>query len=298
MKIKNPNEYIGKKYGNLTVLEIIPGNSRIKPEMKAQARCKCDCGNEKNIQFSHMKNGNTSSCGCLRRPFARIGIKLNYLTILEIFPHHYENGKRIETRVRCCCDCGIEKIYFLYNLREGNTISCGCVGKEKSKNASFKHGLSNNTLYHLWHNVNIRCYTKNSKNFHFWGGRGISNYWKNDPKGFIEYIEKELGSKPTPKHSLDRIDNNGNYEPGNLRWATSKEQAQNKTHAYQRKIEGLEKKIEENKSMKLCLISDEELVELESIINSATNQGIGGSLAKAARRLLFLTKEFMALKEK
>lgn len=240
----NPNDYVGKKYGKLTVLEVFPGDWKAKPQIKARARCLCDCGREKIVQFDHMKCGNTSSCGCLRYSQVKIGDRFGKLVVEDIIPHHYKDGKRIESRFRCRCDCGNRNEGYIHNLVNKSTVSCGCYARENARKVNLIHGLSMNPLYRLWRGINIRCYAKNSKNFHLWGGRGIFNFWKNDPKGFIEYIEKELGQKPTSKHSLDRIDNNGNYEPGNLRWATSKEQAKNKTHAFQRKIEELEKKIE------------------------------------------------------
>lgn len=257
----NPNDYIGKKYGKLTVQEVFPGNWKTKPQIKATAKCLCECGKEKIIQLGHLKNRKISSCGCIRNSKFTVGDRLNNLIITRVFPHHYENGKRIETKVECKCDCGNIKLCFLHNLRKGNTVSCGCV--KNIQKPGLTHGLSNHSLYKLWGNINRRCYTKSSKNFQLWGGRGISNFWKNNPKEFVEYIEKELGPKPTLKHSLDRIDNDGNYKPGNLRWATQKEQCQNKTHAHQRKIEELEQRIHflENENKQLRMKFDENRID-------------------------------------
>lgn len=239
----NPNEYTGKKYGKLTVLEVFPGNWKVKPQIKAKARCICECGKEKVVQFDHMKIGNTSSCGCLRYSQVKVGDRFGRLVVQKIIPHHYENGKRIESRFECVCDCGNMNKGYVHNLTNKSTVSCGCYAREIARTNNLKHGLSSHPLYCLWHNINMRCYNPNYRNFHLWGGRGISNFWKNDPKGFIEYIQQELGEKPSSDHSLDRINNDGNYEPGNLRWATQKEQCQNKTHAHQRKIEQLEQEI-------------------------------------------------------
>lgn len=248
----NPNDYINKKYGKLTVLEVFPGNWKIKPQIKAKARCLCECGKEKIVQFDHMKSGNTSSCGCLRYSQVMVGDRFGRLIVEDIILHHYKDGKRIESRFKCRCDCGVKTEGYVHNLLNKSTVSCGCYAREKAREMNLSHGLSKNPLYFIWHGINNRCTNKNLDSWENYGGRGISNFWKSDPKGFIEYIEKGLGAKPTLKHSLDRIDNNGNYEPGNLRWATAKEQAQNKTHAYQRKIEDLEKRIAELE-LKYCI---------------------------------------------
>lgn len=80
--------------------------------------------------------------------------------------------------------------------------------------------------YRAWLNMKKRCYYKNSSRYKDYGGRGITVYegWLHDSAAFISYV----GLKPSANHSLDRIDNDGNYEPGNVRWATVKEQSTNK----------------------------------------------------------------------
>lgn len=81
--------------------------------------------------------------------------------------------------------------------------------------------------YQRWYNINQRCHNTNDRAYHNYGGRGISNYWRYDRAGFAAYIDEHLGVCP-PGHSLDRIDTNGNYEPGNLRWATYSTQITNR----------------------------------------------------------------------
>lgn len=90
--------------------------------------------------------------------------------------------------------------------------------------------ISKHYLYHTFHGIVNRCDNKNSQNYHRYGGRGITydESWRKKPKKFIEDIINKLGDRPSPKHSLDRIDNNGNYVIGNLRWATQKEQVTNR----------------------------------------------------------------------
>ena len=86
--------------------------------------------------------------------------------------------------------------------------------------------LTQHSLYSVWSGIRSRCMNQKNKNY---GGRGISicDEWKNNPIAFIYYVEKNLGLKPTLEHSIDRINNDGNYEPNNIRWATPFEQANN-----------------------------------------------------------------------
>ena len=124
----------------------------------------------------------------------------------------------------CKCDCGNEKIVNGYNLRNGNTKSCGCLHKEKMTNK--KHGMTETPEYNSWIGMKDRCYNPNNKEYDYWGGRGIKvcDEWLHDFATFYNHV----GSKPGPEYSIDRINNNGNYEPGNVRWATALEQSNNK----------------------------------------------------------------------
>lgn len=121
----------------------------------------------------------------------------------------------------CRCDCGNTKIISQGNLRAGTTRSCGrqCKKKEILRIRYF-------TEYQCWQNLKGRCLNKNVKNYPSYGGRGIKvcERWMNSFKNFLD----DMGSKPSKSHSIDRVNNDGNYEPNNCRWATSKEQAGNK----------------------------------------------------------------------
>ena len=96
------------------------------------------------------------------------------------------------------------------------------------------HGLWQHPLYGVWCGIRKRCLLPSNAAYKNYGGRGITLYeeWIESPVAFISYVEKELGDKPSPEHSLDREDNDGNYEPGNLRWATRQEQADNRRHSF------------------------------------------------------------------
>lgn len=131
----------------------------------------------------------------------------------------------------CICDCGGSAIVSTDNLRRGNTTSCGCYKKEKTSERLLKHGdnRSNNKKtpeYRAWYSMKTRCYNSNIKRYADYGGRGIRvcERWLSSYENFLE----DMGRKPSSQHSLDRIDNNLNYEPSNCRWATHSEQNNNK----------------------------------------------------------------------
>ena len=93
-----------------------------------------------------------------------------------------------------------------------------------------KHGLAFHPLYRLWMSIRQRCTNPKEQHYADYGGRGIKMYspWINDVTAFVTWVEANLGSKPSKRHTLDRRENDGNYEPGNLRWATWEQQARNK----------------------------------------------------------------------
>ena len=90
---------------------------------------------------------------------------------------------------------------------------------------NLRHGLYKTPEYRVWCKIKERCYNSSRKEFPRYGGRGIRlcDEWLNNPAAFVDYV----GQRPSPRHSIDRIDNEGNYEPGNVRWATPKEQSRN-----------------------------------------------------------------------
>ena len=134
------------------------------------------------------------------------------LTVLS-FSHVNSNSKR---EWSCQCSCGNIKAVSGYCLTSGKTKSCGCILKT--------HGLYGTDIYTTWNNMVQRCTNKNLDSYIHYGGRGIGvcSRWLDDPRNFYE----DMGDIPYGK-SLDRINNNGNYNSSNCRWATNVEQAQN-----------------------------------------------------------------------
>lgn len=130
----------------------------------------------------------------------------------------------------CKCECGNEKDVFVGHLKDGHTKSCGCLFIEKRNNGcNLKHGLKGDKVYNLWKHIKRRCFCKSFKRYNDWGGRGITMFkdWIDNPVAFREYVIN-LPHYNEEGRTLDRINNDGNYEPNNLRWATYKEQSNNR----------------------------------------------------------------------
>lgn len=129
----------------------------------------------------------------------------------------------------CQCDCGNTCTPLLFNLRGGKSRSCGCLHDEAARNRLTTHGLKNHPLHITWTNMLFRCMNSNYTGYKNYGGRGIAvcSEWQDDFKAFYDYASQlpHCGEKG---YSIDRINNDGNYEPGNVRWATRLEQNLNR----------------------------------------------------------------------
>ena len=125
---------------------------------------------------------------------------------------------------QCLCDCGELTEVSSSRLRNGTIKSCGCLQREKARQANTKHGKYHSRIYSIWRNMITRCTNSNHEKYHNYGGRGITvcERWK-----IFENFYKDMGDPPDGL-TIDRINVNGNYELGNCRWATKFEQEQNK----------------------------------------------------------------------
>jgi len=151
------------------------------------------------------------------------GIRYGRLVVIKRGP----NGKSGMTKWECRCDCGKTTIVFGAALRGGDTKSCGCLHAEWSAKYHTIHGKCGTVEHQIWKSIIGRCENANSTSFPRYGGRGIKicPEWRHDFAAFLAHV----GPRPSPKHSIDRYPNNdGNYEPGNVRWATVREQSRNR----------------------------------------------------------------------
>lgn len=155
------------------------------------------------------------------------------------------------TRWRCRCECGVETIVLGELLKSGRTKSCGCLRRDLGValgSASRRHGESSNSKsppsseYRSWGSMISRCYNPNHRDFKNYGARGITvcDQWRNSFETFLA----DVGRRPSSKHSIDRIDNDGSYEPENVRWATACQQNRNKRGSF-RTIDGVTKPLAE-----------------------------------------------------
>jgi len=185
-------------------------------------QCRCDCGETFTLRVTQW--GTRESCTKCRGTTHVIyepGMKFNRLTLVE------KVGLTASKHAiwTALCYCGATITAVAKDIGTGNTKSCGCLQREKAAALVTTHGLTGTPEHRVWRGMLSRCHNPNDTGHHKYGGRGITvcDRWR---ASFVNFLT-DMGQRPDGK-SIDRINNDGNYEPTNCRWATASEQMQNR----------------------------------------------------------------------
>ena len=158
------------------------------------------------------------------------GDKFNKLTVLE--ETHLRKQRNIV--YKCVCECGNITFVTGTYLRKGLIKSCGCLQKERASESNKTHGKSHTKLYYIWQDMRKRCDNKNHHAYKYYGERGIT--YCNDWKNYENFYNWAINNGYKIGLTIDRIDNNGNYEPNNCRWVTMEIQNRNKRKTWTKPV--------------------------------------------------------------
>lgn len=219
-------EYIGKKFGKLTITAL----DGLKKNGTPIFAVDCECGSTfLKCGLDRLESGKTKDCGCSKRDVDLIGFRSGSLLVIE------KTDKRVNRHTvwKCKCDCG--SIFYTEGrrIKSGMVVSCGCIMKDR------QHFATHRPIHRVWNTMIERCYNSNKNQFYLYGGRGIKvcdEWLGSSPKGFSNFYDwaikngykEEILPNGRNKWTLDRIDPDKDYCPENCRWITNDDQQQNK----------------------------------------------------------------------
>jgi len=168
----------------------------------------------------------------MKRIDVPVGSKFHSLTVIQIAPERAKDGK---VRIECKCDCGAVTVVDSWELRNFRVQSCGCA-RHISHSVIHSESLNRQMTpeYKAYCKAKSRCENINDKSYLRYGARGIEFHFTS----VVDFLEA-VGRRTSTEHSLERIDNDGHYEKGNVRWATKKEQARNRRSNIQVTFRGI-----------------------------------------------------------
>jgi hypothetical protein len=225
----------GRRFGRWNVVKEA-GHIRTKSGISLrQVLCKCTCGTQRVVRWVHITSGRSLSCGCLKtaalksriRPVAKHERFGRWTVISEASSLSSLAGYRVR-RLLCRCDCGTQRVVKLQSLVTHNSLSCGCFQRERTREAVTRHGhcrkgTGKSRAYASWQHMRFRCENPQSAGYRHYGGRGIRvcKRWQS-----FENFLADMG-EPSPRMSLDRLNNNGDYKPSNCKWSSYSDQLSN-----------------------------------------------------------------------
>lgn len=223
MVAKRSKDLTGQRFGKLVAVR---QSRKCEKTRQWYWECNCDCGNVVEVIVNSLTGGNTKTCGCSKKDRGLqlrdnlVGQRFGRWLVVSFAKVAPSSG----SAWNCVCDCGNTKVVVGSSLKDGKSTSCGCYQKERVIESCTTHNMSDSKIYGIWCAIKARCLNPKDKNYHNYGGRGISIHpeWLD-----FEVFLRDVGEPPFENATLDRKENDGNYEPGNVVWSTQQEQCRN-----------------------------------------------------------------------